>query len=150
MLKALYEQDLFPRVLAGSSVGALVAALVASQKYSELYKFFTEQRYLDGTHPSCLHLLEHKFKTYWEAIQMVKEGKHILLGKTIGDRAREFLGDLTFQEIYDKNKWTLNITVTTSGRFAESKLLNYMTTPNMVVWSAVQASCSIPGMIEPC
>jgi len=28
----------------------------------------------------------------------------------------------------------------------ESRLLNYLTAPNVVLWSAVLASCAIPGM----
>ena len=31
----------------------------------------------------------------------------------------------------------------------ESRLLNYLTTPNVLVWSAVVASCAIPGMFDP-
>jgi predicted acylesterase/phospholipase RssA len=29
-----------------------------------------------------------------------------------------------------------------------SKLLNYITAPNVVVWSAVLASCAIPGIFK--
>lgn len=31
---------------------------------------------------------------------------------------------------------------------SESKLLNYLTAPNVVIWSAVLASCAIPGMFK--
>lgn len=40
VMKALYEQDLFPRIIAGSSVGALIATAIASHKYSDLWKCF--------------------------------------------------------------------------------------------------------------
>jgi TAG lipase / steryl ester hydrolase / phospholipase A2 / LPA acyltransferase len=39
----------------------------------------------------------------------------------------------------------LNITVTHDR---EMRLLNYLTAPNVLVWSAVLASCAIPGMYD--
>ena len=40
--KALYEHDLFPRVIAGSSAGSLIACLMCSRPYSELHTLFNE------------------------------------------------------------------------------------------------------------
>ena len=36
IIKALYEQDLFPRIICGSSVGSIVATVVCSRPYDEL------------------------------------------------------------------------------------------------------------------
>ena len=55
---------------------------------------------------------------------------------------------VTFAEIYEKYGWNLNITVTDFNNADESRLLNYLTSPNVLVWSAVVASCAIPGMFE--
>lgn len=46
-------------------------------------------------------------------------------------------------EIYEKNGWILNIGVT-DAKMNTQRLCNYLTTPNVLVWSAVVASCSIP------
>lgn len=35
-LRALYEQDLFPRILVGSSIGALMGCIICSKPYSEM------------------------------------------------------------------------------------------------------------------
>jgi predicted acylesterase/phospholipase RssA len=56
--------------------------------------------------------------------------------------------NVTFAEIYEKYGWNLNITVTDFNNADESRLLNYLTSPNVLVWSAVVASCAIPGMFE--
>mmetsp|Transcript_4417 Transcript_4417/g.7507 ORF Transcript_4417/g.7507 Transcript_4417/m.7507 type:complete len:164 (+) Transcript_4417:365-856(+) len=40
VIKALYEQDLLPRIIAGSSIGAMVAVGIASHKYSDLWQCF--------------------------------------------------------------------------------------------------------------
>ena len=58
-------------------------------------------------------------------------------------------GDLTFKEIHDFYKWNLNITVTDANKTDEARLLNYLTSPNVVVWSAVSASTAIPMFYEP-
>ena len=42
VLKALYENDLMPRTIAGSSVGALIASSIAGHKYSDLWKIFNK------------------------------------------------------------------------------------------------------------
>lgn len=38
----------------------------------------------------------------------------------------------------------LNITVTGSAQHDEDRLLNYLTAPNVLIWSASSASCAIP------
>jgi len=62
---------------------------------------------------------------------------------------REAIGDYTFKEIHDRFKWNLNITVTDSQKTDEARLLNYLTSPNVVVWSAVSASTAIPRFFHP-
>jgi len=62
---------------------------------------------------------------------------------------RRSIGDVTFKEIHEHFKWNLNITITDEHKTDEARLLNYLTTPNVVVWSAVLASSAIPGFFEP-
>ena len=38
LLKALYEQDLFPRIICGSSIGALICAIIACNHYKDIEK----------------------------------------------------------------------------------------------------------------
>ena len=143
VLKALYEQDLFPRVIAGSSAGALVAACICGHKYSEVWKVFCEDYNAMTT-----HALHWKFPNYWEAFKMLRQGKSILDNNALKEACYRFCKDMTFLEIYEQNKWNLNITVTDGVRQGDSKLLNYLTAPNIVVWSAVVASCAIPGFYD--
>lgn len=67
-------------------------------------------------------------------------------------------GDLTFQEAFDATGKILNIPVRehdSTGRHgrvkasAEPRLLNYLTAPHVVVWSAARASCAVPGVFMP-
>jgi len=43
----------------------------------------------------------------------------------------------------------VNIVVTDKNKMDESRLMNYLTSPNVVVWSAAVASCAIPSIYDP-
>lgn len=62
---------------------------------------------------------------------------------------RDNIGDITFLEAYTKTGRILNITVSGSDANTMPRLLNFLTAPNVVVWSAVIASCAIPLVFEP-
>ena len=50
---------------------------------------------------------------------------------------REMLGDLTFQEAYNRTRRILNICVSSASLYELPRLLNYVTAPNVLIWSAV-------------
>jgi predicted acylesterase/phospholipase RssA len=62
----------------------------------------------------------------------------------VRDFIRDNIGDITFQEAYDKTGWIFNVTVTGYGEHDQDRILNYLTAPNVLIWSAVCCSCSIP------
>ena len=75
-------------------------------------------------------------------------GKVVMETQTLKDSIRRFIGDVTFKEVFTKYGWNLNITVTDFSVTQTSRLLNYLTTPNVIIWSAVCASCAIPGIFD--
>ena len=75
-------------------------------------------------------------------------GETILDIEAIKEGLKEWCGDLTFKEIHDKFKWNLNITVTDSKKTDEARLLNYLTSPNVLVLSAAAASSAIPFFFD--
>ncbi|KAL3920838.1 MAG: hypothetical protein SGILL_003057, partial [Bacillariaceae sp.] len=58
------------------------------------------------------------------------------------------VGDFTFQEAFDRTGRILNITVTPNNSSDPPRLLNYLTAPHVLVWSAAVASSSLPGVFE--
>lgn len=58
------------------------------------------------------------------------------------------VGDFTFQEAFDRTGRILNITVTPKNSSDPPRLLNYLTAPHVLVWSAAVASSSLPGVFE--
>jgi len=61
---------------------------------------------------------------------------------------RKNVGNFTFQEAFDRTGRILNITVTPNNSSDPPRLLNYLTSPHVLVWSAAVASSSLPGVFE--
>jgi len=58
------------------------------------------------------------------------------------------IGTFTFQEAFDRTGRILNIIVSPQNRSDPPRLLNYLTAPHVLVWSAAVASSSLPGVFE--
>ena len=56
--------------------------------------------------------------------------------------------NMTFKEAYERTGIALNISVTDSFH-DKCRLLNYINAPNVFIWSAVIASCSLPFVVSP-
>ncbi len=61
---------------------------------------------------------------------------------------RANVGNFTFQEAFDRTGRILNIVVTPMNSSDPPRLLNYLTAPHVMVWSAAVASSSLPGVFE--
>lgn len=59
------------------------------------------------------------------------------------------IGNFTFQEAFDRTGRILNIIVSPQNKSDPPRLLNYLTAPHVLVWSAAVASSSLPGVFEP-
>lgn len=55
-------------------------------------------------------------------------------------------GSLTFKEAYERTGRIFNVSVIPYDPHSPPKLLNYLTAPDCVIWSAVLASAAIPGV----
>ncbi|KAE9980321.1 hypothetical protein EG328_011827 [Venturia inaequalis] len=158
VVKALHLRGLLPRIIAGTATGALIAALVGVHTEDELLDFLTS----DGIDLSAFANKRKKSDAEgatngynWEddtwfattmrrAKRLIKDG-HLLDIGVLEQCVRANVGDLTFAEAYSKTKRVLNITVSsTSG--GVPNLLNYLTAPNVLIWSAALASNSTSNL----
>merc|ERR1719474_145475 len=64
------------------------------------------------------------------------------------DLVQGHIGDITFMEAYEKTGRVMNINVMPATDHNMSRTLNYLTAPNVVVWSASICSCAIPGVLQ--
>ncbi|KAF5107371.1 hypothetical protein DV453_003153 [Geotrichum candidum] len=144
VVKGLFLQGLLPRIVSGATVGALVAALVCFVNDDELLPVLNDL-------PHALACVHHGFSepsdstgrrkatTMVERILSAEYPPELL---SLAEHVRLLLGDTTFEQAYLKSDRVLNITITpvTAKPHSIPTLLNYLTTPNMTVWSAVKAS----------
>ena len=140
LLKALHEQDLLPRLICGSSVGSIVCAVLASKPPNRVHEIF------DPAEVFKYPILGFLPESNWDLVRDLLNRKVVLSTETLKEFIYRFTGDLTFKEIFMQNGWNLNITVTDFAMNVAPRLLNYLTAPNVLVWSAVCASCAIPGL----
>nr|KYP59860.1 Lipase 4 [Cajanus cajan] len=140
VVKTLVEHKLLPRIIAGSSVGSIMCAIVATRSWPELQSFFEDS----------LHSLQFfdqmggifqvvKRVTTFGAVHEIRQLQMLL---------RHLTSNLTFQEAYDMTGRVLGITVCSPRKHEPPRCLNYLTSPHVVIWSAVTASCAFPGLFE--
>ncbi|KAI1167092.1 acyl transferase/acyl hydrolase/lysophospholipase [Nemania serpens] len=140
VLKALFEAKLLPRIISGASAGSIVCAVFCAKTDDEIPQalkvfphgdlaVFEERGNEDG-------LLDHLRR-------LLTEGNWSDI-KHLTRVMRELLGDITFQEAYNRTRRICNICVSTASIYELPRLLNYVTAPNVMIWSAVAASCSVP------
>ncbi|KAH8731193.1 acyl transferase/acyl hydrolase/lysophospholipase [Phaeosphaeriaceae sp. PMI808] len=144
VVKALHLRGLLPRIISGTATGALIAALVCVHTEDKLLdvlsgksidiKAFTARSNKNGVVPSRWYeILARRIKRWWKV-------GHFLDVRVLEELLRANIGDVTFEEAYEKTKRVLNITVTTDRSGGVPNLLNYITAPNVLIWSAALAS----------
>ncbi|CDF87183.1 BN860_00628g1_1 [Zygosaccharomyces bailii CLIB 213] len=145
VLATLFELDLLPRVISGSSAGAIVASILSVHHKDEIpelfdrvfereFNIFTDDKRKSESENFLIKISRFlKNGTWFDNKQLVKT-------------MVSFLGDLTFREAYNRTGKILNITVSPASLFEQPRLLNNLTAPNVLIWSAVCASCSLPGI----
>ncbi|KAF9583494.1 hypothetical protein BGW38_009339 [Lunasporangiospora selenospora] len=141
VVRALLEAGVLPTVITGTSAGALLAALVCCRTDDELLEVLTPE--VAPKFTACAD----GFLTWFP--RLIRKGARF----DAEDWARKAQwvtkGSLTFLEAYERTGRILNISVIPYDPHSPPKLLNYLTTPDCVVWSAVIASAAIPGIVNP-
>lgn len=159
IVKALLCEDLLPRVVCGTSAGALVASIVGTLNDAELNTLFSSNDEDNSKNDFINPLtgLPYVFQFFSEPVtwrgrleSFLRSGyleDVSILQKTLRDNFGE---DLTFQEAYKNTGRILNITVCPTRRSTDPPLLlNYLTAPHVLIWSAASASCALPVMFRP-
>ncbi|KAL6893842.1 hypothetical protein ACP4OV_007940 [Aristida adscensionis] len=140
VVKTLVEHRLLPRIIAGSSVGSIICSIVATRTWPEIESFFTDSlqtlQFFDRI--GGIFSVTKRVMTYG-ALHDISQMQRLL---------RDLTSNLTFQEAYDMTGRVLGITVCSPRKNEPPRCLNYLTSPHVVIWSAVTASCAFPGLFE--
>ncbi|CAG8233906.1 unnamed protein product [Penicillium salamii] len=145
VLKALYEAQMIPRIISGASAGSIVCAVFCTRTDEELPALL--DTYVHGDF-AVFNEKGQEENIFQKMTRFLKFGSFLdisHLAKTI----RNWLGDMTFQEAYNRTRRILNICVSSAGMYELPRLLNYISAPNVLIWSAVAVSCSVPFVFRP-
>jgi len=142
VIKALLENGLLPRVICGTSAGAIIASLVCTLTNQELFEMYSDPNLSILYKIATLDAFDH-VSSMKRIQRFVRQGV-ICNVELLKNSIRENLGDVTFEEAYLKTKRILNISVSPQHSGDPPLLLNYLSAPHVLIWSAATASCAIP------
>ncbi len=137
VIKALLKEDILPRVISGSSMGSFVAVVIGSRSRQELIEMFDN---LDAIHTTALQLTS--------PIRMLKD-RVFLDPDQLFECIEANVGAMTFKQAYERSGLAINISVSPTRSRQKPRLLNHLTSPNVLLAHASLASCAIPGMFPP-
>jgi TAG lipase/steryl ester hydrolase/phospholipase A2/LPA acyltransferase len=140
VFSTLLEIDLFPKIISGSSCGSIVSAIMCSKTSGEIKSILTNL--FDKTFE--VFNVENDNDTFYTHLSRFLKFGVWFDSKYLQQTMKEFLSNITFKEAYNKTGRILNITVSSATIHDQPTLLNYLTAPNVLIWSAVCASCSLP------
>jgi predicted acylesterase/phospholipase RssA len=136
VIKALLAEGLLPPIISGSSAGSIIAAITCTHVDEDLPEKLSAKRVAMHTE------------------QSVKARRKNGDRRTVGTQELiEYLArvipDMTFEEAYRLTGRKLNVTVTGLAQRQAPRLLNAITAPNVMIRSAVLASCALYGLFPP-
>jgi predicted acylesterase/phospholipase RssA len=177
VIRALKRVHLLPPIVSGASAGSIVAALLGCKTDEELEPILNDGKFdtrffrvIDprlqpgggssplaearesGSPSSSLAAsgsVVDAFQWLWDAATMYNEQRAVFETDFLADTLQRELGDLTFREAFQRTGRIINIPVAPQRQGDFPRLLNYLTAPHVVVWSASVASCAIPGVFKP-
>ena len=135
VVKALLDQKLLPGVISGSSGGAFAGALIATHK---------GQNISDLLNPELLVQRIEEETGHFRDASALKPS--VMRQDEIRAVVDSMIPDLTFEEAFKLTGRELNISIAPAETHQKSRLLNAITTPNVLIREAVMASAAVPGV----
>ncbi len=136
VIEELEAQGIMPRVITGSSAGAVIAGIVATHTDSELEHMLQPSE------------VDFEWCRMFGVYDLMK-GQGVLDQKLLQRSIDRNIPEMTFLEAYQHTNRILNITVSPADSHQFPRLLNYLTAPNVLVRRAALASAAIPGLFPP-
>jgi TAG lipase/steryl ester hydrolase/phospholipase A2/LPA acyltransferase len=134
--KTLLAHKLLPKVISGSSAGAVYAAILGTHNDDELVAMLQGDVVLDPLQA------------------LIDSRPRRLLREQVDSASLKMtlenvIPNLTFQEAYEKTGRMISITIAPHEEHQSSRLMNAVASPNVYIRSAVTASCAVPGVFAP-
>lgn len=152
VIRVLAQNNCLPKVISGTSGGAILAGYLAVLTDQELkcdidetFGYKIANQYGTRFLPT---FFEQLFGAYRDRVLMPDSAYFI-------NSIKKYVGNYTFQEAWIKTGRHVSISVSYStknkgnSKHAHHILLNHITSPDVYIWSAVTASCALPGLMKP-
>ena len=136
VIKSLHEEGLLPRVISGSSAGALVAAVLGTHSDKDLTPFFEAEVAVEKPIEQM-------------KLTSVLGWRDRIQTEDLREMVEAWVPDVTFAEAFRMTGRHINVSVPPFKKMQASRLLNAITSPNVLVREAVMASCAVPGVFPP-
>ena len=134
VVQTLIDEDLLPNVLSGASAGSWMCAQIGTHTDEELKNGYFNKQIYDIPMGN-------------NAFDFIAGGEDAINPTHVKEQAIDgFCNDMTFQEAFEHTGRYINVTIAPAGRHQTSRLMNAITSPNVYIKSAVDASSSIPGL----
>ena len=149
VMKCLNDNSMMPKIVCGSSSGAIMASIACSKNAQER----ADALKLESIE---INMLGEKDNTMNPIVIFLRRlrrflTKGVVLDIEVLEKAiKQSLGPLTFLESFEKTGCILNISISFGSNYEMPKILNHLTAPNVLIWSAVVVSCSVPKFFGPC
>ncbi|KAF7457099.1 hypothetical protein HWI79_2335 [Cryptosporidium felis] len=143
VVKVLLEQNIMPKIINGTSGGSIVAAILATKSNEEILSEYIK--------PTVSNMHGHRwFPPLLDQIRHFLVKGYMIDPKDFIKTCQTYFKNYTFYEAYKLTGRIVTITVSpthVSPEFSEPLVLNCVTTPDILLWSAVAASCALPGLM---
>lgn len=133
VLKVLWQTNLLPRIISGASAGSIICAVFCTRTDDELPTLLDRYPYGDF---AVFDEQDREENIWQKAARFLKYGSFLDISH-LARVMRNWLGDITFHEAYNRTRRVLNICVSSASVYELPTLLNYITAPNVLIWSAV-------------
>jgi TAG lipase / steryl ester hydrolase / phospholipase A2 / LPA acyltransferase len=151
VVKTLLDHDLLPRVVSGTSAGSIVASIVGIFDDVDLKSILASEELVNpiSGQPFSFRYFDESLALFRSLQRLMRKGAFQDI-RMLQDCLRKNFGDMTFSEAYGRTRRILNITVCpVRNSLGPPMLLNYLTSPNVLIWSAASASCALPMVFAP-
>ncbi|XBW38582.1 hypothetical protein QEN19_004171 [Hanseniaspora menglaensis] len=148
----LFDLGMLPKFISGTSGGAIVASIFAV--------FLSHENQYENIKFLLLRIIDksQKFNIFGDTsfmegvVNLLCNGSFFSDTKRLQNTLIDFLGErTTFKDVYSKGKVVLNISVSgnTPSSATNEFLLNFNNSPDVLLWSCVTSSCSLPLIFPP-
>lgn len=135
VVQTLINEDLLPNVFSGASAGSWMCAQIGTHTNAELKDGYFEKKIYDlPVVENSMDFLRHGAK----ALDMNVAKQQVM---------DSFANNMTFQEAFEHTGRYINVTIAPAEKHQTSRLMNAITSPNVYIRSAIDASSAVPGLL---